>query len=224
MKKTSKFLKSIALFTLLLPNLILAENERISVGAPPEQVEILDDFDSEETSECLDSTRTGFFHSYPPIYYPASSHWIMKISALGDSLEIENGAVFEFDPWDGQKALYWKAQTPITITQNRTWFSKYSYRIIEQSTGESIPANLKLGPFENSEYTHFLAIIDRNQGAVALTNNLSLSICPDDEKAFATWHEGQAIIIGINSGWQSKTYNLILINVNKNNFVRAKQF
>lgn len=224
MKKVSKFLKSAALLTLLLPSFLLAEDQRVPVETPSELVEIFDDFDSEEASECQDATRNGFFHSYPAIYYPASSHWIMKISALGDSLEIENGAVFEFDAWDGEKALYWQTQTPITITQNRTWFSKYSYRIVEQNSGESIPANLKLGCYENSEYTYFLSIIDRNQGAVALTNHLNLSICPDDAKAFATWHEGQAIIIGINSGWQSRTYNLILINVNKNNFVRAKQF
>ncbi len=224
MKKTSKFLKSIALFTLLLPSFLLAEDQRVSVGTPPEQIEILDDFDSEEASECLDLARNGFFHSYPPIYYPASSHWIMKISAFADALEIENGAVFEFDSNDGQKALNWRAQTPIAITQNRTWFSKYSYRIVEHSSGESIPANLKLGPYENSEYTYYLSIIDRNQVAVALTNNMSMAVCPDDQKAFSTWHEGEAIIIGINSGWQSKTYNFILINVNKNNFVRAKQF
>jgi hypothetical protein len=223
-KKNSTFLKSLAVATLLLPSFLLAEDDHIAVGAAPESIEILDDFSSEEASECQEATRNGFFNNYLPISYPAASHWIMNILLTENHVQIEDGSYWELDSSDARKILYWNKEIPIVITQNRSWWSRHSYRLIEQTTGESVCATLKRGPSRDSEYTKFISIIDRNQIAVALTNSMSLLVCPDDARTFERWSEGQAIIIGNNGGWQNEAYPLLLINVNNNNFVRARQF
>lgn len=224
MRKHSLFFKSLALLTIVLPLCLAANGKRVDQETREKTIPIVDDFDAEEASECPNAHRSGFFFSnYPPVYYPASSHWITSMSVLGDSLDIEDGSSWELDPWESSKAVYWKLKTPITITQNTAWFSKYYYRLVDQTTGQSIPANLKLAPFEDSEHANFISFLDRRQGGVALTNGLNFMVCPKDERVFSVWQEGQAIIIGTNAGWQNETYNLILINVYKNTFVRAKQ-
>jgi hypothetical protein len=223
MKIFPKIFKLLAVFSILAPTFLLAEGERVLVGEPKEQIEVLDDFDSEEASEFKDITRSGFSNQYPPVYYPASCHWIIKISALGDSLEIEDGSVWELNSRDGHKALYWRSRNPIMITQNTSWFSNYKYRILNQQSGESIESNLVLGPFAQGEYTNLISIMDKHNGALALTDNSNLQICSSDLKTFYNWSEGQSIIIGVNSGWHSH-YDLILINVNMNDFVRARQY
>jgi hypothetical protein len=223
-KKNSPFLTSLALVTLLLPNFLLAEDDHFAVGTAPKPIEILDDFSAEEASECQEATRNGFFNNYLPVSYPASSHWVMKILRNENLVQIEDGSCWELDSSDLKKIFYWNKEIPIVITQNRSWWSRHNYRLIEQTTGESVCVTLKKGPIRDSEYTKLISIIDRNQIALALTNSMSLLVCPDDAKTFEYWYEGQAIIIGNNGGWQNETYPLLLINVNNNNFVRARQF
>ncbi len=223
MKNVSKILKSLAVISLLTPSLLIAEGERVPVGKPTEQIVISDDFDSEEASELKEITRSGFSSDYPPVYYPSSCHWIIKVSALADSLEIEDGSVWELNSRDGYKALYWKSRNPILITQNTSWFSNYKYKIVNQQSWESVEANLQFGPYSQGEYANFITIMDRRNRALALTDTSNMEICPQDAATFNNWTEGHAIIIGVNSGWQSY-YDLLLINVNMNNFVRARQY
>lgn len=222
MKKVSKFLKSAALLTLLLPLFLLAEESHFPVGseADPAEENLLLDFDSEEASEIRSVVQNGsFFNGNIPVCYPASDHWIRNIN--GTLIEIEDGSGFETDWHEARKASLWNHGNAIIITQNDAWFSKYSYRMIERNNGQSIPMNLVQGPAKDNPYLVQIATMDAKNGVLFLTNNLRLMICPQDRHTFSHWHEGQPIIIGLNSGWQTN-YSYILINVSKNNFVRAK--
>lgn len=227
MNKTSKWLKSFILASTLLPCFFLTATNHIIVGTDEDPAtEIVNDFDSEEAGECKDETQSGFFfYGQTPVYYPASDHWIMHFN--GSLIEIEDGSGFSCDVAEGQKVHHWNWKSPITITQNRSWFSSYKYRIFDQNTGESIPVNLTQGPLENTSdftntYLTCVSVINRSRSALALTNKMELDVCPQDIATFSRWHEGNAIIIGVNSGWYS-AYSLLLINVDKNNFIRAKQ-
>lgn len=225
MKKASELLKSAALLALLLPSFLIAKGNHIIVGSEADpQTEIVDDFDDEEASEYMVDAQTGYyFHGQQPVFYPASEHWVMGFA--GNLVEIEDGSGFECDWYDGKKVLAWKQNKDrplVTITQNRSWFSSYNYRIINRDNNESIVANLVQGPFDEGEYTVCISIMDRAHGAIALTNRMELDICPRDLHIFSNWREGHGIIVGINSGWQSQ-YETLLINVEKNNFVRAKK-
>lgn len=221
MIKSSPFLKSLAALALLLPSLGSADEARVPVGEPKE---IVLPVDPEEEGSFSEETLTGSLNNeYPSVYYPASCHWMMKVSAFGDSLEIEDGSVWEINSKDGSTALKWKMKDPLTITQNSRWFSKHNYKVVNTTNSQSIEVNLKLGPYENGQYTYYITFMDRRKGEVGLTDGSNWEICKRDVATFRNWREGQAVIIGVNSGWES-SYNILLINVNMNEFIRVKQF
>jgi hypothetical protein len=166
----------------------------------------------------------GFlFDRYPPVYYPSAVHWLIAVSGIGDSVELEDGSVWKINSHDGYKAVQWLSSDPLTITQNHRWFSRYSYRIVNQNTGSSLEANLYLGPIRNGEHTRYIEAIDLAQGALLLSDRTHWEVSYLDLAEFRNWAHGDAVIIGINSGWDSHSESL-LINVNMNNFIRVKQF
>lgn len=161
--------------------------------------------------------------SYPPFYFPSYCHWITALSAIGDSLEIEDGSIWKIDPSNTSDARYWKSVDPLFLTQNRSWFSSYQYRLMNAQTGESIGVNLFLGPVLSSEYLHLIDAIDWTRRAVTLNDGSCWEICPRDLDLFSEWVLDDCIFIGLNSGWDS-FYDSILINSNMNQHVRARQF
>ncbi len=218
MKTIARYL---TIAVLLLPIFAHADGEkRIEIEQSVEPIEERSYLAIDSDIPFHEPNQGKWWGDLPLIYYPASVHWITQISALGNSLELEDGSV-----WTGEtaEALTWKSTDPLFITQNWTWFSSYTFKIINKVTGTLVPVNLKLGPYESSSYTHFISIIDKARGELALSDSSNWQVCPSDTKEFNQWSEDQAIIIGVNSGWQS-SFDILLINVNRNKFVRAKQF
>ena len=163
------------------------------------------------------------FDKYPSVYYPAAVHWLAAVSGFGDSVEFEDGSVWKLSSYDSHRALHWRSNDPLMVTQNHRWFSRYNYRIVNKNTGASLEANLYLGPIQNGEYTRYIAAIDPTEGILLLSDNTRWEISPYDCYAFRNWALQDAVIIGYNSGWDSQCEGL-LINVNTNDFIRAKQF
>jgi hypothetical protein len=166
------------------------------------------------------------FDAYPPLYYPASTHCLIGVSALGDSVELEDGSVWKICRYDGYKALSWRSNDPLTITQNHQWFSSYDYRIVNQNTGETLEAKLFLGPLSFGPHTLYITGIDHVSGDLIVTNgsgeSIDWEISVSDIGLFQNWALGDAVIVGQNSGWDSNS-EALLINVNMNNSVRARQ-
>lgn len=160
---------------------------------------------------------------FPSTYYPAYYHWLVAVSVDGSSVEFEDGSVWRTSSYDGRKALNWRVSDPIAITQNTSLFSSYTYRLINKNTNASISADLFLGPIQSGEYTRYVVALDAGRGEMMLTDNTRWEICPTDAAIFSNWAINDAIIIGFNSGWESR-FEAILVNVTMNNFVRAKQF
>ncbi len=166
------------------------------------------------------------FDEYPPLYYPASTHSLIGVSALGDSVELEDGSVWKICRYDGYKALGWRSNDPLTITQNHQWFSRYAYRIVNENTGVCLEANLFLGPLAYGKHTMYITGIDRMSGELIVTNgsgeSIHWEISANDFDLFQNWALADAVIIGQNSGWDSEC-EALLINVNMNVSVRARQ-
>lgn len=166
------------------------------------------------------------FNDYPPLYYPVSMHRLVGVSALGDSVELEDGSVWKICYYDGYKAMQWRSRDPLTITQNHRWFTSYSYRIVNQNTGESLEANLFLGPIEYGEDTFYIIDIDLVAGDLTIIKGsgetIRWEVSSNDMPAFQSWALHDAIIIGQNSGWDTNC-EALLINVNKNHSILAKQ-
>jgi hypothetical protein len=168
--------------------------------------------------------QCGFiFDSFPSIGYSSSLHWLTGSSVHGDSIEIEDGSVWKINSYDSYKALSWRANDPLLITQNTRWFSSYNYKIVNRATGSSIEANLILGPLEFGVFTKYIAFIDWAMGDIVLSDNTRYQTSCYDTSAFHDWDVNDAVIVGYNSGWDSSCES-ILINVNMDNFIRAKQF
>lgn len=216
-------MKNLLLTSLLCPLLIsAAEDDHVPVG---ERSQVTKENTAPATpAEPGQEEAAGFLADrYPPVYFPSSAHWMIGVSVLGDELNIEDGSVWKISQYDGYKALNWLPQDPLLITQNTRWFSKYTYRIINKNTKTSIEANLYRGPLKQGEHTLYITQLFTNQNELVLSDNSYWEISYFDQFPFRNWMVGDAIIIGHNSGFDS-AYENILINVNMNHFIRAKQF
>lgn len=166
------------------------------------------------------------FDDYPPLYYPASTHYLIEVSALGDSVELEDGSIWKICHYDGYKAMQWRSNDPLIITQNHRWFSSYPYRIVNQNSGESLETTLFVGPLEYGQNTLYITDIDRLAGDLSIVNG-SGEVCrwkifSNDLSLLQNWAVHDAIIIGQNSGWDTD-FEALLINVTMNHSVRARQ-
>lgn len=229
-----KLLKSLVLVSLILPSLLLADGDQhVAIGTRTMSEEAAAQIEAEkgkpsDTEEELESA--GYvFDRYPPIYYSSSHYWLTAVTVLDNNqytLEFQDGSVWKINSYDGVKALNWRANDPLTITQNNRWFSKHDYRIINKSNGTSVEANLFLGPIENGQYSRFIIGIDHNKREIMLSDNTHWEISYLDSSIFKDWALSDYVIIGTNSNtsiWDSGS-DALLINVNLNNSTRAKQF
>jgi hypothetical protein len=159
----------------------------------------------------------------PPVYFSPAMHSLAAVSAFGESLELEDGSVWKVSIYDAPKVAMWGSQEPVLITQNTSWFSNYQYCLVNQITGDVLEANLFLGPLKDGPYTRYIVSIDATRGELVLNDHTRWSVSSYDLSAFHDWMLYDTVILGHNSSWDSSSQGL-LINVNMNQAVRAKQF
>lgn len=153
--------------------------------------------------------------------HPAVYQHPIAISYIGDSVELTDGSVWTVSPSDAYKIINWFPTDIVVISPNQSWFSRYSFRITNQNTGESVATNLYLGPidpFFNSIYTHWIVGIDYFHNTVILEDGSVWSMSSLDAGVIDQWMINDVIIIGVNTGWLSVYNPNILINVNMLNY------
>ncbi len=225
-----QLLKTLA-FILLFPTLLLADHA--AVGTRPMSEEAATQVEAQkkqdEAADVEAPLETQGYDRYPPVFYSNSHHWLSAVVVLDNNeytLEFEDGSVWKISSYDGVKALNWKSNDPLTVTQNNRWFSRHNYRIVNKANGTSVEANLFLGPVLGGEFSRFIIGIDHDRREVLLNDNSHWDISYLDSSIFNDWALNDYVIIGTNSNtsfWDSSSDSL-LINVNMNNCVRAKQF
>ena len=235
-----KFLKFLAILPIIAATLVFAEEENhIAIGTRPMNEEAIAQIEADKannaTTEIVEEEEgtletAGFiFDRYPPVYYSNSHHCLVAVTVLDNdkyTLELEDGSVWKISSYDGVKALNWRNNDPLTITQNNRWFARHDYRIINKSNGTSVEANLFLGPVELGPYSRVIIGIDPNRKEILLSDNPHSEIPHLDASIFKDWALNDYLIIGTNSNtsiWDSGS-DVLLINVNMNNSARAKQF
>jgi len=228
-------MKRFLLSLVLLPTALLFADSRAPVNVRPlssEQIEQRQQMRENETPQnntdsdisSLDNTSGYYYNDSPPFYCPPPCHWMCALSALGDSMMIEDGSIWQLGSYDRDLIRYWFINDPLVITQNGDWFSSYDYRIINRNTGSSVAVNLLQGPVLDDPHSRQIAAIDLQAGIVILSpDDLHWSISSRDRYQLDKWVPGDYVIVGINTGWDSSFAN-ILINVATNSFVRAKQY
>lgn len=215
----NRYLKSLFAFTLLLPLLsfaeVLQDHHPVGIRKPTEET-------VSKEEECEGSA--GFHgRTYPLLYFPNGTHSVVALSAFGDIIEIEDGSQFRISPFDAPKVAGFRAQDPILITQNHSWFSTYEYRIINQSTGSVLEAYLSVGPTVGGLYTRYIVSIDSYRGEIFLSDSTRWLVSSLDMDRFYGWCVGDSVIIGYNSGWDQNSLG-ILINVPMNQHIRVAEF
>lgn len=152
-----------------------------------------------------------------------SNHWLNTVSAYGDTIEIEDGSWWKIASGDSHTTQYWRPGDILIVTPNRGWFSSYYYCITNKNNGSSVRANLNVGPLAFGPNTHWINSVDQVTGHVFLDNGTCWCISNKDAYIFRNWAPNDTIIVGLNDSWFS-SYDHILINVNMNTYVRAKQY
>lgn len=156
-------------------------------------------------------------------YGPQPSHWVCSFCNYGDALDLEDGSIWVFNPFEAYHTRYWLPNDPVILTQNREWFSSYQFRIRNLNDGTSVAVNLSAGPIIGGEYTRQITNVDHYHGLVVLSDGSHWTVSWRDRSAFAEWILGDYIMIGVNSGWDSSC-PIILINSNMNDFIRVRPY
>lgn len=152
-------------------------------------------------------------------YSKSSIHTVHSLSPNGDTIEIENGAVFTIRDWDSSTVKKWGKNTPIRLTCN-TWGSyKYEFKVVNDITGDTAQANISLAPFVLSPNTRRISKITGN-GIVILDNGAYYQV--SDTSVISGWQDstmtpgyaGDMILVGDNDGFMTWGYNNVLFNLN----------
>ncbi len=161
--------------------------------------------------------------------YPINSHFLVSIADTYRSIEMEDGSHWEVSPFDSHMLGNWRRElslgiaVPLVITPNYCWLSSYDYYITNQSNNSFVKANLYVGPVAFGPLSHWIVNIDPFGGHVYLENQMVWCINPQDSSVLKNWAVNDHVIFGVYGSWFS-SYDHILINVNMDNHVRAKQY
>ncbi|PIS01229.1 MAG: hypothetical protein COT84_03245 [Chlamydiae bacterium CG10_big_fil_rev_8_21_14_0_10_35_9] len=159
----------------------------------------------------------------PPKYFPNYCHWIYAISTLGDTIQLEDGSVWDISPKDGHKIFNWKSQDALIIHPNYRWFSNYNYRILNKATNQTIEVNLSLAPFVDGENTNYIYDIKNDCSAIMLQDQSVWHVNTKDRRIIEQWALDDLIIIGVYNKGRFESDTHILINANMGNHCRVRK-
>jgi hypothetical protein len=157
-------------------------------------------------------------------------HWIESFPQ-DNIIKTEDGAEWIFDKNDNYILRTWRPSDTIVVSPKGRWLwgSNYSYVMVNKDLGSSIDVNLFLGPVAFGNFSTWIVGIDQNNGHIYLLNGMGertvWEISNVDLYLFKDWEVNDTLIVGQNDSWfwWFSSYNHILINVNMNHFVRARQ-
>ncbi len=161
---------------------------------------------------------------------PYHYHWIEDFPQK-NVLKIEDGSEWIFDQSEEQRLESWTPGDTIVISpkQQMPWGSNYPYVMSNKTAGTSIDVKLFTGPIAYGTQTSWVIGKDPNLGHIYLINaqgdRTVWEVSATDMSLFQDWKVNDAVIIGENDSylWWFSAYSNILINVNMNHNVRAKQ-
>jgi len=164
--------------------------------------------------------QSMYYTSHPGVYHNPVSIALYRddyfIERLG--LWTEDGSIWKIAPSDESVALNWYPTDLLIITPNHSWFSSYGFKFTNQNTGESILADLVLGPIYNGPYTHWIVAIDYYDNRIYLEDGSVWEMSSFDDSTVSLWVVNDTVVIGVNDGWLSSSNPNILINVNMLNY------
>lgn len=170
-----------------------------------------------------EETKTSIQTIAGRYYYPLNCGWLNSVSVLGDSIEFGDGSIWGISSLDTHIISTWGIGDPLVVSPNYQWLSYFRYYITNKKTGTYVQANLTLGPIPFGPFSHWIMGVDLVSSLLYLENGTIWRLSSEDLSTYYNWSQNDTIIIGGNTSWGA-SFDHILINVNMNNFVRAKQY
>jgi hypothetical protein len=174
---------------------------------------------------------------YNNVYYPARFHKIFSFEAFGNEVELNNGSVWKIRSSDAYIVREtWKTSDYLTISPSYApKLTGHSFYLTNQRNKTYVYATLQLGPvlrgYEDGKYTTEIIYIDPVHGDVTLEDGFGITYTfqvPDHLRfGLKQWKIGQNVIIGSNDNWLVNFWDsadCILINVERNKYIKAKQY
>lgn len=148
----------------------------------------------------------------------------------GWNVELDDGSIWRaVDSSSAYEMKYWKTNDPVVI--HPTAFPNWAggrFFLLNERLNTTATVELSQGPILNRSTNAQITYIDYSSGYLEIQDGIGRSSCYQvdyaDSALFQNWRPGQSIIVGSNedcyAGWLSN-YSYILINVEKNEFVKA---
>ena len=155
--------------------------------------------------------------------YFTNCHWLIGVSDIGRTIEMEDASHWEIVGADQYTLSYWRKNDTLVITPNYDWFSSGDYFITNRNNNTYVRANLYVGPTAFGQYSHWIIAIDHVSGHVTLENGTVWCVYGSDSYLFREWEVNDHVILGLHDSWFN-SFDHILINVNMDTHVRAKQY
>jgi len=86
-----------------------------------------------------------------------------------------------------------------------------------------VKSNPYIGSLSFGPHSHWIVDIDYLSGHIYLENQTGWCVNSQDNDVLKEWSANDHVIFGLHDSWSSP-YDYILINVNMDNHVRAKQY
>ena len=178
----------------------------------------------------LISLASNPFKTTAASYSPQLYHWI-DCFIQDNIIKIEDGSEWIFDKTEGYIVRSWRAGDTIVISPKGSWLwgSNYNYVLTNKELGTSVNVKPFLGPIAFGPLTSWVVGIDYNLGHIYLLSGQGertvWEVSNADIDFFKEWAVNDTVIIGENANWLwwFSSYNSIIINVNMNHYVRARQ-
>lgn len=146
-------------------------------------------------------------------------------------IKIEDGSEWMFDKADSYLLRSWEPGHTIVVSPKQQLIigSHYAYTMTNKDIGTSVNVNLFLGPIAFGSWSTWVVGIDQNQGKVYLLNGqgerTTWEVSSSDMYLFKDWKVNDTVIIGENDSWLwcFSSYSAMIVNVNMNHNVRARQ-
>lgn len=176
---------------------------------------------------CLASNGSKNTAAFIPPYPSLSFDYFPQENII----KTRDGSEWIFDKNDAHVVYNWRRDDHIVVSPKGRWFwgSNYCYVLTNKDRNASVDVNLFLGPVAYGERSTWVIGINHVNGQIFVVdgygNRSTLEVSHVDMYLFRDWEVNDTLIIGQNDSWLwwLSSYNHILINVNMNHYVRARQ-
>lgn len=151
------------------------------------------------------------------------AHFLASYSVYDNTIELEDGSFWRLlVSAEMNKVLSWAANDELVLTPSKSSFAG-QYLISNKITGQSVHADLIVGPYEQGIHTHWVVGIDDWLGRVYLENGTYWNVRGLDAHFLSDWAINDTVILGHGANEWIGNHDSILINVNLNHYVYANR-